>query len=464
METFDISVIGSGPAGYVAAIKAAQLGYKTALIEKEPHLGGTCLNVGCIPSKALLHSTEHFYFAAKKALNHGIKIEKLSADVPEMMKRKNGVVDQLRQGVAYLVKSRKIKVFSGTASFQKDLSLEIKGNETQNIRSEHTVIATGSVPVELPFIPQDGKTVVSSTEAIAWDKVPKKLIVVGAGAIGLELGSVWSRLGSDVTVVEFLPQIGAGLDRDISQSAQKIFTQQGLKFQLGTKVTGLEKKGRKTLLLAEKNNEKLSFEADKILVSVGRKANTQDLELDKIGINLDEKGRIPVSATYETQCPRVFAIGDVISGPMLAHKAEEEAVAVIELIAGKAGHVDYQTIPNVFYTHPEIATVGISEIEAKEHGTEVKIGKFPLAANGRAIATDATEGMIKVISDAKNDRLLGIQIIAAGASEMIASAVAHMTYGGSAEDIARTVHAHPTLSESIKEAALGVDKNAIHAL
>ena len=464
METFDISVIGSGPAGYVAAIKAAQLGFKTALIEKEPHLGGTCLNVGCIPSKALLHSTEHFHFAAKKALNHGIKIEKLSADVPKMMKRKDGVVDQLRQGVAYLVKARKIKVFSGTASFQKDLSLVITGKSDPNIHAKHTIIATGSTPIALPFIPQDGTTVVSSTEAIAWNTVPKKLLVVGAGAIGLELGSVWSRLGSDVTIIESLSQIGAGLDRDVSQLAQKIFTQQGLHFQLGTKVTGLEKKGKKTFLIADKNGEKLSLEADKILVSVGRKANTKDLGLDQIGLELDQKGRIPVDSSYQTKCSGIYAIGDVIAGPMLAHKAEEEAVAVVELIAGQAGHVDYKTIPNVFYTYPEIATVGINENEASALKTKVKVGKFPLAANGRAIATDSTDGMVKVISDANNDRLLGVQIIAANASEMIASAVTHITYGGSAEDVARTVHAHPTLSESIKEAALGVDKNAIHSL
>ena len=464
MKTFDILVIGAGPGGYVAAIKAAQLGFSTALVEKEEHLGGTCLNVGCIPSKALLHSTEQYHFLQHDADKHGIKVEKASCDIAKLMERKSGVVDQLRNGVKQLVKARKIETFYGLASFQKDKSVLVKGKSEETISAKHTIIATGSTTVELPFLKFDGKTVVSSDQAIAFDKVPANLVVVGGGAIGLELGSVWARLGSKVTVVELLPKIATGFDDDIAKLSERIFKKQGLNFELGAKVTGVKTKSRKTYLTAEKDGKEIEILADKILVSVGRKPYTEGLGLDALSLALDERGRIPVDQNFQTKVAGVYAIGDVIAGPMLAHKAEEEGVAVVEKIAGHAGHVNYDVIPNVIYTEPEISGVGQTEAQLKEKGIAYKVGKFPLAANGRAIATDATDGIVKVIADKETDKILGIQILAKGSSEMIAAAVTHMEYGGSAEDIARTVHAHPTISESIKEAAMAVDKMSIHSM
>ncbi|MGB0408832.1 MAG: dihydrolipoyl dehydrogenase [Opitutales bacterium] len=464
-QPFDLVVIGSGPGGYVAAIRAAQLGFRTALVEKERTLGGTCLNVGCIPSKALLHSTEMYHFAAHGANDHGIDLSNLSISIEKLMAKKDKTVSQLCGGVAHLMKANKIRVFNGLGSLAGEGKVHIKGGtEEATLSAKHIILATGSASIELPFLPFDGETVVSSTEAIAFDKIPEKMVVVGAGAIGLELGSVWSRLGAQVDVVEFLPVIAPTFDKDVSKMAERLFKKQGLNFHLSTKVTGLKKEGGQTLLTAEsKKGEGIEFECDKVLVSVGRKPYTDGLGLDKVGISTDDKGRIPVDAHFKTGVDGVYAIGDVIPGPMLAHKAEEEAVACVERIAGQAGHVNYDVIPNVIYTEPEISSVGLTEAAAKEQGLETKSGKFNFMANGRAIASDGTEGFVKVIADKTTDRLLGVQIIGKGSSEMIASAVAHMEYGGSAEDLGRTIHAHPTMSEAIKEAALAVDGNALHS-
>ena len=464
---FDITVIGSGPAGYVAAIKSAHLGFKTALIEKNANLGGTCLNVGCIPSKALLHSSEIYHTLNHNASKHGIESSNLSVDIKTMMQKKDKTVQQLRSGIEHLMKKNKIKVFRGTASFKSASELSINKDsddkETETIKSEKIIIATGSSPKEIPNLPIDGEHIVTSDQAIAFTEIPKKLAVVGAGAIGLELSSVWSRLGAEVDVIEFLPQILAGYDKDIADQSQKIFKKQGLNFHLNTKVTECKKEKTQVILSLESNGKTKNLEADKVLVAIGRVPNTENLNLKAIGIKTDTQGRIPVNQNYQTEIDSVYAIGDVIDGPMLAHKAEEEAVACVELIANQAGHVNYQVIPNVVYTDPEIASVGLTEAKAKEQNLAINIGTFNLNANGRAIASDATDGSVKIIADAKTDRLLGIQLIAKGGSEMINACVAHMEYGGSSEDIARTIHAHPTLSESIKEAAMNVYDRAIHS-
>jgi len=465
-QPYDIAVIGSGPGGYVAAIKAAQLGFKTAIVEKDKSLGGTCLNVGCIPSKALLHSTEMYHFAAHGADAHGIDLSNLSINVEKLMAKKDKTVSQLCGGVAQLMKANKVTVFNGLGTLKDNGRIEIRGGKSEEeITAKHIIIATGSASVELPFLPFDGETVVSSTEAIAFDKVPKKMVVVGAGAIGLELGSVWARLGAQVDIIEFLPVIAPTFDKDVSKMAERVFKKQGMNFHLSTKVTGIKKEGGKNILTAEnKKGEAIEFECDKVLVSVGRKPFTESLGLEGIGIETDDKGRIPVNEHFKTSVDGVYAIGDVIAGPMLAHKAEEEGVACVERIAGQAGHVNYDVIPNVIYTEPEISSVGITQADAKEQGIEIKVGKFNFMANGRAIAMDGTDGFAKVIADKETDRILGVQIIGKGSSEMIASAVAHMEYGGSAEDLGRTIHAHPTMSEALKEAALAVDGNAIHSV
>lgn len=465
-QPFDIAIIGSGPGGYVAAIKAAKLGFKTALIEKSKNLGGTCLNVGCIPSKALLHSTEMYHFAAHGAPAHGIDLSNLSINVEKLMAKKNKAVSQLCGGVAQLMKANKVTVFNGTGSLRDQGKIEVRGGKSEEtVKARHIIVATGSASVELPFLPFDGETVVSSTEAIAFTKVPEKMVVVGAGAIGLELGSVWARLGAQVDAIEFLPTIAPTFDKDVSKMAERAFKKQGMKFHLSTKVTGIKKEGGKNILTAEdKKGGAIEFECDKVLVSVGRKPHTESLGLETVGIETDDKGRIPVDEHFKTSVDGIYAIGDVIAGPMLAHKAEEEGVACVERIAGEAGHVNYDVIPNVIYTEPEISSVGITEAVAKEKGMDVKVGKFNLMANGRAIAMDATDGFAKVVADRETDRILGVQIIAKGSSEMIASVVAHMEYGGSAEDLGRTVHAHPTMSEAVKEAGLAVDGNAIHSV
>lgn len=464
-ESFDVVVVGAGPGGYVCAIRAAQLGLKTALVEKEKTLGGTCLNVGCIPSKALLHSSEMVHFARHGAAPLGLKLEKTSVDLPAMMKKKDETVSALVGGVGMLVKKKGAKIFQGTGRLKDSSTVEVVGaKKTETLKARHIVLATGSAPAELPFLPFDGKTVVHSTDALVFDTIPKSLAVVGGGAIGLELGSVWARLGSKVTVVEFLPHIAPTFDEDVSKLLERSLKKQGLSIELGAKVTGTKKAKGKTVLTAERDDKKLEVEADKILVAVGRVPFIEGLGLEDAGIELDERKRVKTDVGFQTNVPGIYAIGDVIAGPMLAHKAEDEGVAVAELIAGKAGHVNYDVIPNIIYTDPEVCSTGLTEKDAKDRGIEVRTGKFPFTANGRALANDATEGFIKVVADAKTDRVLGVQMIGKNTSELIAAAVAHMEYGGSAEDIARTVHAHPTLSEALKEAALAVDKRAIHSL
>jgi dihydrolipoamide dehydrogenase len=461
-SSFDLIVIGSGPGGYVCAFRAAQLGLKVALVEKSATLGGTCLNVGCIPSKALLHSSEQFAFAKNHAAEHGIKLGRVEADVATLLKRKEAVVAKLVGGVAQIAQARKIAVFTGTASFvsAKTISVAPATGDATQLTAPAIVIATGSAPVELPFMKFDGKTIVSSDQAIAFDAVPQKLVVVGGGAIGLELGSVWSRLGADVTVVEFLPKIVATYDDDIVRNFTRLLTKQGLKIETGAKVTGFSK----GILTAERDGKKLEFPADKVLVAVGRRPYTDGLGLDRAGVQLDEKKRIKVDAHLATTAPGIWAIGDVVAGPMLAHKAEEDGVAVAEWIAGKAGHIDWNLVPAIVYTSPEVASVGLGEDAAKAAGRAVAIGKFNFAANGRAIANGTTDGYVKIIADAKTDKILGAQILGAGAGELISEIVTHMEYGGSAEDLGRTIHAHPTMSEAVKEAGLAVSKSAIHML
>jgi dihydrolipoamide dehydrogenase len=465
MDTFDVAVIGAGPGGYVCAFRAAQLGLKVALIEKRATLGGTCLNVGCIPSKALLYSSEQLVFARDHAADHGIKVGAVATDLGVLLKRKDAVVAKLVGGVALLAKARKVTVISGEAAFTSPTSLAVKGADgTVTVSAKNFVIATGSAPVELPFMKFDGKTVVSSDQAIAFEKVPATLVVVGGGAIGLELGSVWARLGSSVTVVEFLPKIVAAYDDDVVRVFSRLLQKQGLKIETGAKVTGLKSGEGGAVLTAERDGKPLEFPAEKVLVAVGRRPYTDALGLDKAGVSLDEKKRVKVDAQLRTGVPGIWAIGDVVAGPMLAHKAEEDGAAVAEWIAGKAGHVDWNLVPAIVYTDPEVASVGIGEDAAKAASIPVNIGRFNFAANGRAIANDSTDGFVKVIADAKSDRILGAQIIGRGAGEMIAEVVTHMEYGGSAEDLGRTIHAHPTMSEALKEAGLAVSKAAIHAI
>lgn len=460
---YDFLVIGAGPGGYASAIRASQLGFKTLLVEKSPNLGGTCLNVGCIPSKALLHSTHLYHLFTHEAESNGITTKGVSMDVKRLMQKKSSVVEKLRSGLIQLMTAKKVQVRHGHAQVIAPHTVEIEnGKSKDTVKAKHIVLATGSSVIELPFLPFDGETVVSSDHGIAFDRVPEKLVVVGAGAIGLELGSVWSRLGSKVTVVEWLPNVAPTFDIDISKAAEKAFKKQGIQFELGAKVTGVKKSKQKSYLLFERGDEKFELEADKILVAVGRKPNTLQIAHDSLDLKKDERGRVIVDAHWATNIPSVYAIGDVTTGPMLAHKAEEEGIALAERLAGKAGHVNYDVIPNVVYTNPEIASVGLSEAEAKSRGFTVRTGKMAFAANGRALASDSTEGMVKIIACEKTDRLLGVQMIGEHASEIIAEAVAHMEYGGSAEDLARTVHAHPTLSETLKEAALALDKRAIH--
>ena len=464
MDKFDVIIIGSGPGGYIAAIRAAQLGLKTAIIEKDKELGGTCLNVGCIPSKALLASSDHFVFAKKEAAKHGIVLDKVSLDLATMLGRKDKVVKTLTGGVRALMKGNKITTFTGLGTITEPGKVRIQPNEDKltEIAADHIVIATGSVPINLPSMPFDGETVVSSTEALCFKKPPEKFLVVGAGAIGLELGSVWSRLGSEVTVLEFLPRIAVGFDLEVSNLLQRALTAQGMKFHLETKVGSVKVSNGRAVATATKGGEELTFEADRVLVSVGRRAFAEGVGADKIGVALDERGRIKVDKMFRTNVPGIYAIGDVIAGPMLAHKAEEEGIACVELIAGKAGHVNYDVIPSIIYTNPELAGVGITEDFAKDKGLKVRVGKFPFRANGRALANEDVEGVVKFVADAETDRILGASILSHAASELIAEIVAVMEFGGSSEDLGRTVHAHPTLSEAVKEAALAVEKHAIH--
>ena len=464
-NSYDALVIGAGPGGYVCAIRCAQLGLKTAIVEKNPRLGGTCLNVGCIPSKALLHSTEIYHELLHGAKKHGITAKEVSIDISALMKKKDGVVDKLGKGVRMLVEKRGIEILTGTAKLLGDGQVEVSGKEgTQTVTAKEIILATGSKPVELPFMPYDGERIVHSDHGIAFDSVPAKLAVIGGGAIGLELGSVWARLGSAVDVIEFLPEIATGFDPDVAKAARRILGKQGLKFSLSTKVTGVDIGGSGVTVRAESPKGDITFEADKVLVAVGRAPCSDGLGLEELGVVTDKRGSVTVDEAFRTNVDGIRAIGDLIPGPMLAHKAEEDGVACAEILAGQSGHVNYDLVPGVIYVDPEIANVGLGEADAKERNIPVRCGTFPLAANGRALATDATEGLVKVIAHAETDRLLGIQIVARNASELIASAVAHMEYGGSAEDLARTIHAHPTLSESLKEAALASDGRGLHSL
>jgi len=466
MEKFDVVIIGSGPGGYIAAIRSGQLGLKTAIVEKDKELGGTCLNVGCIPSKALLTSTDHLMFVKKEAAKHGIIIDGARADLAKMQERKAKVVKTFNSGVRSLMKTNKVTVFEGlgTITAPGKVSVKSSNGQTQEIEAKNIVIATGSAPVELPFAKFDGKTIVSSTEALEFSEPPKKLIVIGAGAVGLELGSVWNRLGSEVTILEFLPRIALGFDLELSNLLQRLLTAQGMTFHLEAKVTAAKVDNGRATVTATKGDQELKFEADKVLVSVGRRPFSEGLGAEKVGVELDDKKRIKVNDHFRTNVDGIYAIGDVITGPMLAHKAEDEGMASIEIIAGKAGHVNYQAIAGIIYTNPELAGVGLTEDQAKEQGIDVRIGKFPFRANSRAISVDDVEGMVKFVADAKTDRVLGAHILHHLASELISEAVSVIEFGGSSEDIGRTTHSHPTLSEAVREAALNVEKRALHII
>ena len=464
MEKFDVVIIGSGPGGYVGAIRAGQLGLKTAIVEKDKELGGTCLNIGCIPSKALLTSSDHFVFAKKEAAKHGIMIGNVSVDLAKMLQRKDKVVKTMNGGVRALMKTNKVTTFEGlgTITAPGKVSVKSSAGDTQEIETKNIIIATGSVPIELPFAKFNGETIVSSTEALSFTEPPPKLLVIGAGAIGLELGSVWSRLGSEVTMLEFLPRIAIGFDLELSNLLQRSLTAQGMTFHLETKVTAVTvDKGRVTAT-ATKGNEELKFEAAKVLVSVGRKPFSEGLGAEKTGVALDDKKRIKIDKHFRTNVEGIYAIGDVVAGPMLAHKAEEEGIACVEIIAGRSGHVNYDVIPGIIYTNPELAGVGLTEEQAKEKKIDYRVGKFPFRANGRAVANDQLDGMVKFVADTKSDRILGAHILQHGASELIAEAASVMEFRGSSEDLGRTCHSHPTLSEAVKEAALAVEKRALH--
>jgi len=457
---FDVLVIGAGPGGYVAAIRAAQLGLKTACVESRETLGGTCLNVGCIPSKAMLHASEYFEAAAGGAMaKMGIKVTP-ELDLPAMHAQRLDAVKSLTGGIEFLFKKNKIEWLKGHASFESADTVKV-GDRT--VRAKNIVIATGSSVTSLPDVEIDEKIVVSSTGALELDKVPGHLVVIGGGVIGLELGSVWRRVGAKVTCVEFLDQILPGFDDDVRKEANKIFKKQGIEFRLGTKVTGVKVDGGKATLTVEpaKGGAPETIEADAVLVSIGRKPNTEGLALDKAGVQTNQRGQIETDHEFRTKVPGIWAIGDVIPGPMLAHKAEDEGIAVAENIAGLTGIVNHDVIPSVVYTMPEIAGVGLTEAQAKEHG-EVKVGKFPMLANSRAKTNHEPDGFVKVIADAKTDRVLGVWMIASVAGTMIAQAAQAMEFGATSEDIAYTCHAHPTHSEALKEAAMAVTGKPIH--
>jgi dihydrolipoamide dehydrogenase len=460
---FDLVIVGSGPGGYVCAIRAGQLGLKTAIVEKDKTLGGTCLNVGCIPSKALLESSELFVSTKNHASHHGVKINSVEVDLPTMMTRKDKIVKDLTQGVAFLMKKNKVEVFKGLGKITASGKVEVVGEAgTQILKTKSIVIATGSVPVELPFLKYDEKKVVSSTGALALERIPQEMIVVGGGVIGLELGSVWMRLGSKVTVVEFADKLAASMDQQCMGTLQKILAKQGMQFLLKTKVSGSQIKENKVELMTESLSDgKLgTLTADVVLVSTGRKPFTDGLGLENIGVKKDKVGRVEVDHHFQTNVPGIYAIGDVIAGPMLAHKAEEEGVAIAEILAGHAGHVNYDTVPSVVYTHPEVAGVGLTEEQCKERSLSYKVGSFPFMANGRAKALGDTEGMVKIIADASTDKILGGHIVGPRASELLGEIIIAMEFGGSSEDLARSFHAHPTLNEVVREAALAVDKRA----
>jgi dihydrolipoamide dehydrogenase len=463
--TYDLIVIGTGPGGYVCAIRAAQLGLKVAVIEKRATYGGTCLNIGCIPSKALLHASELFEEAGHSFAGMGIEVPAVKLDLAKMLAFKDQGVKGNVDGVAFLLKKNKIDTFQGTGTIAGPGKVDVaKASGKQQLETKKIVIATGSDVARLPGVNIDEVSIVSSTGALSLPKVPKRMLVVGAGVIGLELGSVWRRLGSEVTVVEYLDRILPGMDADVARTVQRILAKQGMTFKLASKVTKVARHGAAQQITIEPaaGGEATTIEADVVLVAIGRTPYTEGLGLEAAGVQLDNRKRVIVDAHFQTNVPGIYAIGDVIAGPMLAHKAEDEGMAAAEMIAGQAGHVNYDVIPNVIYTFPEVASVGKSEEELKDAGIAYKIGKFPFTANGRAKVNKTTEGFVKILADAKTDRILGVHIIGAAASEMIAEAAVIMEFGGSAEDLARTCHAHPTLTEAVKEAALAVDKRAIH--
>jgi dihydrolipoamide dehydrogenase len=463
--SYDVIVIGTGPGGYVCAIRAAQLGLKTAVVEKRKTHGGTCLNIGCIPSKALLHASDMFEEAAHQFAAMGIGIGKPKLDLTAMMKHKQDTVSANVQGVGFLLKKNKIDSFTGTGRIVSPGKVEVTAEDgkQQVLETKAIVIATGSDVMPLPGVAIDEKRIVSSTGALELAGVPERLVVVGAGVIGLELGSVWRRLGSQVTVVEFLDRILPGMDTEVSKQFQRLLEKQGIKFMLGSKVTGVEPAGNGLKVSVEpaKGGEGKALDADVVLVAIGRRPYTDGLGLEAVGVQLD-RGRVVIDDHFQSSVPGIFAIGDVVRGPMLAHKAEDEGVALAEILAGKAGHVNYGVIPSVVYTMPEIASVGATEEELKAAGVAYKTGKFPFMANGRARAMRKTDGFVKVLADANTDRVLGVHIVGAGAGDMIHEAAVLMEFGGSSEDLARTCHAHPTMSEAVKEAALAVEGRAIH--
>ncbi len=466
-DTYDVIVIGGGPGGYVAAIRAAQLGLKTACVEKRGSLGGTCLNIGCIPSKALLQSSEKFAEAKHALAVHGVKIDGVSLDLPAMMARKDKVVVDNTRGVEFLFKKNKVEYVKGAARFVAANRLAITpidGATAREIEGKSIIIATGSDVMPLPGVEIDEKTIVSSTGGLSLSSVPKRLVVIGAGYIGLEMGSVWRRLGSEVTVVEFLDRITPGMDAEVAKNLQRILTKQGFVFRLGTKVVAAKRDKNEVTLTLEpaQGGTREELKADVVLVAVGRRPYSEGLGLETAGVLVDNKGRIKVDEGFATNVKGIFAIGDVIAGPMLAHKASEEGVALAETIAGQRSHVNYEAIPAVIYTWPEVASVGRTEEDLAAAGIAYKVGKFPFSANSRARANADSEGFVKIIADAKSDRVLGVHIIGPDAGTMIAEAALAMEYGASAEDIARTCHAHPTLNEAVKEAALAVEGHPLH--
>ena len=460
MKNADVVVIGGGPGGYVAAIRAAQLGLSTVCVEMDKTLGGTCVNVGCIPSKALLTSSEHYEFARLHAAEHGVKIEGVTADLQTMMKRKDTVVGQNTRGIEFLFKKNKVEWAKGRGTLKPGNVVDVEGGESY--QAKNVIIATGSVPIELPFLKFDETRVLSNIGALTIPEVPKHLIVIGGGVIGLELGSVWRRLGAKVTVVELFPTILPGNDEEVIKEADKIFRKQGLEIRTGTKVVGASRDGDLIKVEIEKDGAKEILEADYVLVSVGRKPSLTGIDASALGLTLGKRGEIAVDAEMRTNLPNVYAIGDAVGGKLLAHKAEEEGVIAAEVIAGHHAHMDYKSMPSVVYTWPEIASVGLAEHEVKASGREYKTGKFPFSANGRARTMAETTGFVKFIADAKTDELLGCHIIGANASDLIQEVVLAFEYRGSSEDIGITVHSHPTLSEAVKEAALGVLGRSLH--
>ncbi len=464
-NNFDVIVIGGGPGGYVCAIRAAQLGLKTACVESRGALGGTCLNVGCIPSKSLLNLSEAYHKAQKEYQSQGIEFTGLKLNLDKMMASKNKSVQALTKGIEFLFKKNKVTYLKGKGVlFSENDVVVYEGEKKTSYKSKNIVIATGSVPSSLPGIEIDEKNIISSTGALELKEVPKNLIVIGAGVIGLEMGSVWSRLGSKVTVVEYLDHITPGMDKDVSNEFQKILTKQGFEFKLNSKVTSVSNKGNQVEVTFEnrQTSKKENLLADKVLVAVGRKPYTEGLSLNKLGVKKDQQGRLEVNEKLQTSVKNIYAIGDVIKGPMLAHKAEEEGIAVAEIIAGQAGHVNYDVIPGVIYTSPEVAVIGKTEEQLKAENVNYKVGKFPFLANSRAKVNNETDGFVKILADSKTDRVLGVHMIGPHTGDMIAEMALAMEFGASSEDIARTCHAHPTHTEAVKEAALAIEKRAIH--